>query len=295
MNLYIRIIMVMSVLLFCAPANARPPGFHHFMKDQEIRELSTEAAALALIHHLSLSTEQREQVKEILKPIRAEFDQMEAAEQNVRENIIKPRLRQVIEALKADKAHVPPDDVKKDEIETLRGQVASLFAQTDQAYEAVQAILSQEQQERLRDFRLETYLGPIHAMHPKKLLRLEPVKMLHEIHDAPQEEIDHLIQRMTERKGPRKHMQRPGKGKKQREEKVRMFAALIRKINAMPQEEFEEKFNLLQAELETLRPHRGHGQGKVGERGRRDHDGRGKRGDFGTKRIMMSESFYEAL
>ncbi len=292
MNRFTQIIIVFTALFFCTSAQARPPAFPHFMKDQEIRELSTEAAALALIHHLSLSVEQREQIKGILKPLRTEFDQIGKAEQDVRERIIKPRLRQVIEALKAGR-EPDPDDLKRDELETFRGQMATLFTQTDQAYEAVQALLDQEQKEKLRDFRLEAYLGPIHAMHPKRLFHMEPIKMLNEIHEASPEEIDRLIQKMTRPRGPRTDMGRAGKRQERREEKTRLLAELIRKINAMPQEEFEKKVELLPAELQALMPHHG-SKGKVCSRSRCGRKA-GKRGEFGTKRIMMSKSFYEAL
>ncbi len=293
MNVCTRIIIVLSFLFTCSTASAQPPGFHHLMKDDEMRELSDEAAALALIHNLSLSTEQREQIRGIAKPVRAEFEEMEEVEQGIRETIIKPRLRKVIEDLKAGKEPTPPADIKKDEIEALRGQMAALFVQADQAYEAVLALLSPEQQERLRNFRLEEYLGPIHAMHPRRLLHMEPVKMLQEIRNASPEEIDRLVQMMTERQGFRRSP--PGSEKRHslRNEKVRMLAEFIRKIHVMPQEEFEEKVQILQEEVEALKPRRGDSR-KGRDRDRRDH-GRDSRRGFGPKRIVLSEAFYEAL
>jgi len=269
------------------PQEAMPPGPPPFLQDEELLRLSSEASALALLHRLSLTAEQRGQIKSILEPVRAEFERAEKAEKKFLDEQVKPRLRQIITDLKAGRNPAPPSDRQKEQIDALRSQLAPLLVKADQAFEKILALLRPEQQEVLWDFRFEEYLGPVRPVHPSRLLGMEPEKLVREIRSAPQDEIDQLL---------RDVVQRPhaGPADDPRAEKARMFIDLIQKIRAMPKSEFDAKAKTLEQELAALKPPPPPGPGR-----REGPDlqlpYRSAKPVFDVKRILLSQSFFEAL
>lgn len=286
-------IVGLSIVLGYSLATAMPPGFPPFMDDQELRELSSEAVSLALIHDLALTPEQREEMKQILKPIRGEFDLMRKAERKFRDEHIKPRLRQIISDLKAGRDPAPCKAEEAADMEAFRSQMAGLFVRADQAYGKIRDLLGPEQQSRLEDFRFQEYMGPTHMMHAGKLLSMEPMKLIQEIHGYSQEEIDRLVREITRREEAHERFESEEEREGLRDEKVQMLIDLIKRIHAMPQSEFDEKAELLKQEMKALSPG-SVGAGRDRRHGRRRPSPFGQRG-FDTRRIVLSASFYESL
>jgi Spy/CpxP family protein refolding chaperone len=298
-----------AVIFLCFfSAAAANPGVFPFEPDKEIRGLLEEATALALIDYLALTPDQRTEIKRILKPVHEEMEQMKAEEIKVREERIKPRLRQVIQDLKAgrDPASTPPEDVVES-MTTVRTRMAALFTKANQAYGEITALLTPAQQERLRGFRFEEYIGPMPDMHPRRLLGMDPVKFIEEIRNSSQEEIEAMVGQIEQRhEARREFMGKAGKGARgeARDRKMQSFVALVKEIHAMPQDEFEAKVEQLKTEVEAAtprsRPGRGPGPRPPGPPPFMSPGPDGKPGSlvnkkFNTKRIIFSPSFYEAL
>ncbi len=276
-----------------SPANAMPPDFPPFMLDNDLRDLSSEAVSLAIIHHLSLTPDQRTEIKQILTPLRAEFDLMKSKDGEFQDTYIKPRLNQIISDLKAGKDPDPPLEQNMAVHEAFRSQMAALLAKAHQAFEEISALLSPEQQEQLQSFRFEEYLGLPPIMHPRRLLDMEPVELIRQIRDYSPEEIDQLAEMVSHRQQAMKSLGVRKEHRQHKEDRIQMFISLIKKINEMPQSEFDAKAQLLQEEIEALSPPH-HGPGKSRGRPGPPSPPFMKKG-FDTKRIIMSEPFYEAL
>jgi len=297
-----------SVLFCCPLAYANPPGFIPFEPDEEMRELMEQATALALIHDLALTPEQRKEIQQILQPVQEEKQSLQEGERAFRDQRIKPRLRQVIADLKAGRdPAASPSAEAVDEMEVLRPRMAGLFLRLDQAYEAVTACLTPAQRERLRTFRFEEYIGPMPAMHPAKLLGMEPVELLEAIRNASPEEIDAMVQRM-ERKRERRAGPGDGKSRPRRarvERKMASFVELVRQIHDMPQADFDARKEQLEKELAALTapppPPPGGPPGPGGPAGGRNgpppppNPSGGMAKGMNVKRILFSQAFYDSL
>jgi len=287
--------IALAVLFCCSPANGVSPGFFPFEPDEEMRGLVSRATALALIHDLSLTTDQREEIKQTLKPVHEDIELLKKEERSFRDEKIKPRLRQVIEDLKAGRDPTATRSEKNvEEMDAMRTRMTGLFQKTDQAYQAITALLTPAQQERLRDFRFSKYMGPFPAMHPARLHGMKPVELLNEIRNASQEEIDARVLEMGRIRDERRGASREGKRMERREQKIQSFMDLVQQIHDMPQAEFDAKKEQLKKELKALSPPR---PGPGGDRGHRHRPkttpfmGKG----FDTKRIVFSQAFYESL
>jgi hypothetical protein len=313
----ITVALVLFGLFSAAQAMPPPGGPPPFLGDEELRGLFSEATALALIHDLALTPEQRGKIKGILKPVRADFDLMDKEEKSFREEQIKPRLKQVIADLKAGKNPVPATEVKAPNMEALRSRMAALRVKADQAYEGFVLLLSSDQKEKLRNFRFENYLGPLPGMQPERLPGMEPLQLIREVRGYSQEELEKRIEEIESHEAARP----PPPGEKEssglREQRVKIFIDLLRKIHDMPQAEFEAKTELLEQELAELSPPPPHGpEGDRGppsppEAGPVPPPGGGPGGDsepppppgpppcmkrgFDPQGVVFSKSFYEAL
>jgi hypothetical protein len=213
-----------------------------------------------------------------------------------RDDRIKPRLHQVIKDLKAgrDPAATPSEQVVT-EMTAFRTRMAGLFLKTDQAFQAITALLTPAQQERLQDFRFEEYMGPMPAMPPGRLLGMEPGELLREIRSASPEEIDGMVQQMEQRRDRMTERAENEKRAERMDRKIRQFADLVRQIHSMPQQEFDARQEQLKQELEVLSPPRPGPDGRRGgPRPPKPPPPFADKG-FDTKRIVFSKAFYEAL
>jgi hypothetical protein len=305
MKIFARVITAVSVLFCCSLAVAGPPGFFPFEPDDEMRTLIGEATALALIDNLALAPDQRTEIKRILSPVHEEIGRMKEEEKQFRDDRIKPRLRQVIQDLKAgrDPASSSPEDVVA-QMTAVRTRIAALFTMSNQAYGEIQGVLTPAQQERLRSFRFEEYIGPMPGMHPRKMLGMDPVKLIEEIRNSSQEEIDAMVLQIEQGREARKAFAgKAGRGAA-RDRKVQVFMDLVQEIHAMPQSEFDARTEQLKKEIEAVTPGRRPGGGpgsKSPERSPFMNSGAEGRPSppmgkgFDVKRIIFSEPFYEAL
>jgi|GEM_PF-3014622 len=280
------------VLFAFSLANAMPPHpSPPFMDDKELRDLTSEAASLALIHRLALTPEQGTEMKQILEPIRAEFESMEAAEKEAREAFIKPRLRQIIADLKAGKDPALSGDDSGEGPEAIRSRMVGLLVKEAEAFRKIKALLSQDQQEQLRDFRFfEEYMETTGPLDPRKLLRMEPLELLQKIRESSSEDVDRLAQDVAAKRAVRETFEGDSKRDKRLGQKLELLVELVQKIHAMPQSEFDAKAKLLEQELEAL---------SASPRG--DKRRRGPRpprfgpGGLDARGIIFSKSFYDAL
>ena len=290
------------MLILTVSASAEPPGSSPFlspppfMMDKELNQLGSEAAALALLHELKLNAEQKGTIKEILQPVRARFARMETEEANMRESVMKARLRQIIADLKAGRDPAPPPKTPPPNLSVMRNRMATLVATTNEAYEKVQGLLTAEQRQTLNSFRFEKYVVPFRVMPPGGVHDVDPVEMIEQIRGASGEELAILVERIRERGRPGGP---PPPGGREpdpsRQERVEMFAALLVKIHDMPQDEFDRKVETLKQELSAISP-------GPGDRPPPPPDGRGPRGPedpmkkgFDPKSIVLSRAFYDAL
>ena len=287
---------VLSALFFCAPADAVSPGFFPFQPDEEMLELISQAAALALIHDLALAPDQRAQIKRILAPVRGEIDRLQVEERALRDDRIKPLLLRIIEDLKAgrDPAQTPSEE-SMEEMTAFRARMAGLFLKTDGAYQAVTAVLTPAQQERLGTFCFQEYMGPMSTrVRPGSRLGMEPEDLIQQIRSASPEEIEAMVVRMERRRGVREGLRVTGRRSPAMDRKIETFAALVRQIHAMPQEEFEARADRLRVELDSLSPPGPGPEGRMGP-GRGPRSGGFMGRGFDTKRILFSKAFYESL
>lgn len=284
------------VFLICgAPSRASTPEFFPFQPDEEMMELVSRAAALALIHDLALTAEQRGEIRRILKPLRDEIDRLQEEEEAFRNERIKPRLRKVIEELKAGRDPAAALSAEsEEEMSAFRDRMAGLLTKSDRAYRSVQAVLTPAQQERLRGFRFEEYIGPLPRKRPAGRLGMEPEALILEIRTASPEEIDALVARIERRREARKEAAGNGKRAARVDRKVEKLVDLVKQIHAMPQEAFDARREQLRMELDLLSPP---GPGPAGRHGPGRPPGAGGFADsgFGAKRILFSKAFYEAL
>ena len=296
MKTFLAALAVLSVLCCSSAARAMPPpGFPPFLDDEEMRGLISQAAALALIHDLALTPEQREQIKGILEPVRAEIEDMRKAEKTFRDEHLKPRLKQAIADLKAGRKPAPPAADRGTDDQTLRSRVATVRVKSDQAFEQIKGLLSAEQREKLKDFDIEKVLGHPVGLRPHRLLCREPAKLIEEIRGYSQEDLDRLVERLSRRAEARRASGPEGEPDPVRDEKIKLFIELVKKIHAMPQSEFDAKAEALKQELAALSPAPGPGgRGDGGERRGHRHGPFPKR-VFDGKRIIFSESFCDSL
>jgi hypothetical protein len=288
--------LVVLFVLFCRSlAAGNPPGFFPFEPDEEMRSLISQATALALIHNLALTPDQRKEIKRNLEPVQAELQEVQKEEMKFRDDRIKPRLRQVIQELKAgrDPAATPSEQVVT-EMTAFRTRMAGLFMKTRQAFQGITALLTPAQQERLRDFRFEEYLGPMPPLPPGRLLGMEPGELLREIRSASPGEIEGMVEQMERRRERMTDRAENGKRAERMDRKVRQFADLARQIQSMPQEEFDARQEQLTQELNALSPPRPGPDGRGDPRPPTRPPPFGEKG-FDTKRIVFSKAFYEAL
>jgi len=295
MRTFFTAIAVLSWLCCSPAASAMPHGFPPLLEDVEMRDLVSQVAALGLLHDLALSPEQREQIKQVLTPVRAECEAMQKAERKFRDEQLKPRFKRVIADLKAGRDPAPPAEPKGIEGETLRSRMAAMRVKSDRAYEQIAALLSAPQQEKLRDFDLARYLGTPPGLHPRGLICRDPAGLIQEIRGSTQEDLDLIVQRLSRRAEARRGSGPAGEPDPAREEKIRMFIELVKKIHAMPQAEFDARAEALQQELAELAPASAR-RGKC-DRGERPgpRGGSSSKGGFEVKRILLSESFYDSL
>jgi len=295
------VLLAGAVLICCPLAYGKPPGFFPFEPDPEMRELLEQATALALIHDLALTPEQRNEIKQILRPVQEEKQGLEEQERAFRDQRIKPRLRQVIEDLKAGRdPAASPSQEAVEEMESLRPRMAALFLKIDRAGDAVSACLTPAQRERLRGFRFEEYVGPIPAVHPAKRLGMEPGELIDEIRGASPEEIDALVRRAERvRDRPPGPWEGTGNRRARMERKLESFAELVRQIHDMPQADFDARKEQLEKELAALAPPPPPPPGPPGGTAppppapAKSPEARDR--GVNVKRVLFSRAFYDSL
>jgi len=286
MKRIVYLVLISTVVLFASTALAGPgrSGGHRFFPiDEELRQLHHEATALALIHDLELTTEQRSGIKEILGSVRPEFESAERALAEVTEREIKPRLRRVIAELEAGRDPRSIEGESSSAFSGLQVLELDLRSKADEAYESATALLTPEQRDRLDTFDPHVYTGFRPGPGPSVFDKKDPMESIRHIRDVPQEEFDrfveHLLARGPERNG--KNRQSPG-----RMERKEALVDLMMQVRSMSQEDFDRQADKIQEEIQAAMP-----RGRGGSGMRRGGGGR----QHLLRMILFSETFIDAL
>ncbi len=258
-------------LLFALPAYANP-GMPGFMGDAENASLRMQAVSLALVRHLSLTEEQKTQIKSELEPLQAELTELREMEDNWRNNVVKARLEQIIRDLKADKDPTPPDAKEQELFYEMHQKRFAQRDRVDEAFDNIVSMLTDDQKQKLWGFDPREYLGFHPTLKPGMLLQENPMEVIHAIRNASDKEFVLMKERLSFFK------ERPGrKGRseaksKRHEKRVEKLVELMTSLREMSDDQFEAQAEKLEKDLAALLP---------GKRGRRGHHG-----GFGMKRGM---------